>query len=305
MKRVLVTGATGFIGRQSLAPLLARNFEIHAITNAPALSEPAEVRWHSGDLMDAAATAALLAEVRPSHLLHFAWFVEPGKFWTSPENVRWLRASLGLLEAFAAAGGQRVVMAGSCTEYDWRVGECVEGVTALVPASLYGTCKNALQQVLEKFAEEAGLSAAWGRIFFLYGPQEARLRLVPSVILSLLRGEAARCTHGQQVRDFMHVADVADAFAALLDSAVRGPVNVASGQAVKIAEVVGAIAAELGRPELVQLGAVAAPANEPQRVVASVRRLTEEVKWSPRYDLEAGLSQTIDWWRETLAGECG
>ena len=155
------------------------------------------------------------------------------------------------------------------------------------------------------FAAGAGLSAAWGRIFFLYGPHEARARLVPSVILSLLDGQAARCTHGQQVRDFLHVEDVADAFAALLDSAVVGPVNVGSGQAVKIAEVVGAIAAQLGRPELVQLGAVAAPANDLPRVVANVRRLREEVHWSPRYDLESGLRQTIAWWRAALAAEGG
>jgi len=305
MNRVLVTGATGFIGRQSLAPLLARNFEVHAITNVPPLPSPAEVRWHAGDLMDPQSVASILTEVRPSHLLHFAWFVEPGKFWTSPENVRWLRASLGLLEAFAATGGQRVVMAGSCTEYDWRAGECVEGETPLVPESLYGACKHALQTVLEKYAAQVGLIAGWGRIFFLYGPHEARSRLVPSVILSLLRGEAARCTHGQQVRDFMHVEDVGGAFAALLDSAVCGPVNVASGQAVKIADVVGTIAAQLGRAELVQLGAIAAPPNEPPRVVGCVRRLREEVKWTPRYDLESGLRQTIGWWRDALAREVG
>jgi nucleoside-diphosphate-sugar epimerase len=141
------------------------------------------------------------------------------------------------------------------------------------------------------------LSAAWGRIFFVYGPFEQQQRLVPSVIKSLLKGEAARCSTGTQIRDFLHVADVAEAFVALLESDVTGPVNVASGRPAALQDVIGVIAARFDRPDLIHWGAIPAAPDEPPLLVADTRRLTHEVGWSPRYNLESGLRQTIEWWQ--------
>src|SRR5438093_4004920 len=163
------------------------------------------MRAHKADLFDAAAVAEAIKCVRPSHLLHLAWTTEPGSYWTTPDNVRWLEASLALLRAFAAHGGERVVMAGTCAEYDWAEGICRENATPLRPVSLYGVCKNALREVSEALAARLGLRAAWGRVFFLYGPHEHPRRLVAAVITSLLRGEPALCSEGMQRRDFLHV----------------------------------------------------------------------------------------------------
>lgn len=301
MKRVLVTGATGFIGRHSLTPLLRRGYEVHGVTEACALADPAGVIWHQADLLVPGQVERMLVEVRPSHLLHFAWFARPGEYWTSPENLRWVQASLSLLRVFSREGGHRLVSAGTCAEYDWGHGLCLERETPLSGATLYGVCKRAVFAVQESFAAQMEMSAAWGRIFMLYGPHEDRQRLVPSVILPLLRGQPAPCSHGRQIRDFLHVADVGEAFAALLDSTVTGPVNIASGHPAAIGEVVQMIAVLVGRPELVRMGAVQAPAGEPERLVADVSRLTTEVGWTPRYDLESGLRQTIDWWQAALA----
>src|SRR5262249_4985499 len=146
--------------------------------------------------------AAIINRVRPSHLLHLAWTTEPGSYWTSPDNVRWLEASLSLLRAFAAHGGERVVMAGTCAEYDWAEGICREYPTPLRPISVDGVCKNALREVSESLGTRLGLRTAWGRVFFLYGPHEHPRRLVASVIGSLLHGEPALCSEGTQRRDF-------------------------------------------------------------------------------------------------------
>lgn len=296
MKRVLITGATGFIGRQCLPLLAAEAYDIHAtVKDAPPSKD---ITWHRVDLLDPAQVTELMAQVRPSHLLHFSWYAVPGKYWTSPENVRWLQASLELLQAFVLNGGQRVVMAGTCAEYDWRYGYCSEHTTPLAPATLYGTCKHSLQMMLRAYAEQTSLSAAWGRIFFLYGPHEHPDRLVASVICQLLQGLPARCSHGNQVRDFLHVQDVASAFVKLLGSAVTGPVNIASGQPVRLKDVIDHIAGQLDRRDLVQLGAIPESPGDPPLLVADIRRLRNEVAWQPSYDLERGIAQTIEWWKE-------
>ncbi len=298
-RRVLLTGASGFIGRAAIGPLQRAGFEVHAVARRR-LDAPDDVTWHGADLLDQERTKRLMKAVEPSHLLHFAWYAEPGKYWTAQENLDWLRASLALLQAFSLSGGSRVVMAGTCAEYDWKYGSCIENLTPLVPSTLYGMCKHALQEVLGVYSRQYGLSSAWGRIFFPYGPHEHLSRLVPSVICALLEGRPALCTSGEQVRDFIHVQDVAGAFVALLRSTVEGAVNVGSGRGVAVKDVAMRIGERLGRPELVRLGARPAAQDEPPLLVADVHRLGHEVGWRPGISLDGGLAVTIDWWRARL-----
>ena len=102
------------------------------------------------------------------------------------------------------------MLAGSCAEYDWSAGRCEETTTLLRSASIYGANKNKLRARVEAIARETGLSVAWGRMFFLYGPHEHPQRLVASVIRSLLARLPARCSSGIQQRDFLHVQDARD-----------------------------------------------------------------------------------------------
>ncbi len=290
----MLTGATGFIGRQTLAALTRAGHEVHAV--APVRGpDAAGVSWHEADLL---AGAAVVEEVSPEILVHLAWYAEHGKFWSSTENLRWVAASLGLLRAFAEHGGRRAVIAGSCAEYEWG-GErdLNERDSPLRPATLYGVCKDALRRVAGAYADETSLELAWARLFFLYGPDEAPDRLVPAVIRPLLAGERAATTAGEQVRDFMHVQDAAEALAALAASAVSGPVNIASGRPVSVAEVIDLIGSLTGRAGLIDRGARATPLAEPARIVADVARLRQEVGFQPRISLPDGLASTIDWWR--------
>ena len=124
--------------------------------------------------------------------------------------------------------------------------------------------------------------------------------MVASVITSLLAGREAPCTHGRQIRSFLHVEDVGAAFAALLASEVQGPVNIGSGDHISIAELLERLARIIGRPELLRLGARSAPPGEPARLVPDIGRLRDEVRWSPRWPLDEGLLDTVRWWRERL-----
>jgi len=296
-KKVLLTGATGFIGYHCLEPLKARGYEVHAVSSKPMKAGASGVHWHQANLLEPGAAKALLAAVKPTHLLHLAWFVVPGKLITAPENFAWVRASMELVQEFAAQGGKRLTVCGSGYEYDWNYGYCSEKLTPAVPNTVYGSCKQALNLLVQSFASQNALGAAWGRVFFLYGPNEHPQRLVSSVILSLLKGEPAKCSHGRQIRDYMHVQDVADGLVGLLDSEVTGAVNVSSGQATTLREIVLTIGRILDLPELIQLGAIPARANDTPLVVGENLRLLNEVGWKQQFDLEAGLRQTIEWWR--------
>ena len=302
MKRVLVTGASGCIGSHALPLLLERGWDVHAITSRPGALR-AGVTWHQADLLRQDEAAAVVETAKPAALLHLAWYVAPGRWADAPENLDWVTASLNLARAFARSGGTRLVVAGSGLEYDWRYGYCSEALTPCAPHTLYGTSKHALHLLLDHWAPAAGVNVGWARVFFVYGPHEHPLRLVAHVMNALLRGERARCSHGRQVRDYLFAGDVADALVTLLESNLQGPINVASGDAISLRALVSRAAELIGRPDLVDFGAIPAAATDAPLVVADVSRLANELQWRPRFSLDDGLSATIEWWRARLASE--
>lgn len=293
MKRVVVTGGSGFVGRHCLPQLVESGYDTHVLSKSTADGTPG--RWHQVDLMDGPAVAAAIQSIQPTHLLHLAWMTEPGRYLHAPENLEWLASSLLLVKAFHEAGGQRAVVAGSCAEYDWNHGWCTEDLTPLKPQSLYGQCKTALYSTLSAYARQVGLSWGWGRLFFLYGPYGSPARIPGVVIESLLKNQPARCSQGLQVRDFLHITDAAQGLVTLLNSEFQGPVNIASGEPVTIREIVLKIADYFGRVDLIEFGAIPSPQNDPPLIVADVRRLRNELGWSPSYNLTTGLAATIEW----------
>lgn len=293
-RRVLLTGASGFVGRHAIAPLLDRGFEVHAVARHPPMAAPGMVS-HAVDLLDMAATSRLVGAVRPTHLLHTAWDVTPGRYWHARENLDWVEASLHLYRQFVHGGGRRMVGVGTCAEYDWGVDVLDEATTQLRPATLYGTAKDTLHRTLAAEAATDGVGLAWGRVFFLYGPHEAAARLVPTVAVSLLRNEAALVGDCLAERDFMHVADVAGALVTVLDSGHVGPVNIATGVCQPIRDIVVEIARKIGRPDLVRFGARPTPVDEPRRL-ASSNRVLRGLGFRPRFTLESGIADTIAWW---------
>ena len=295
-RRLLLTGATGFIGCAAVEAALARRFEVHAVGSRTTANPSPQVTYHALDLLEPVGLARRVGEIGATHLLHLAWSVTPGQFWTSRDNFRWVGATLDLASAFADAGGTRIVGVGTGFEYAATDDLCREGVTSTEPASPYAVAKDATRRLLSSFAGTAGISFAWGRVFLLYGPGENPGRLVASVARSLLREQRALCSEGTYVRDFLHVRDTADALVALTASDVQGAVNIASGEPLQVRQVVARLAGEIGRADLVTFGAL--PTRpEPPRQVADVMRLRNDVGWSPSFDLSTGLRDTIAWHR--------
>jgi nucleoside-diphosphate-sugar epimerase len=292
--RVLVTGASGFVGRWSVEPLLARGADVHTLQRHA--SQTLGGVPHAVDLHDGDAVAALIRQLRPTHLLHFAWIATPGVYLTSLENPAWLRSSLRLVERFLENGGRRVVVAGTAAEYDWGSGVCSERTTPCRPATLYAACKHAQYEVLERWSAQEGFSFAEGRLFWAYGPEESPDRLVPAMIRASTSRTPFRLRYPGQVRDYLHVADAGAAFSALLASDVQGAVNIGAGDGVALSRLGEIVGAETG--EGLNLEWDDARAEDPAPVVlAEVTRLTRDVGFTPRYRLQDGIRETVAWWK--------
>ncbi len=287
MKRIVVTGGTGFVGRNVL-PLLAGS-EVHVFDKNQ--GDLKSVIWHAVDLSDVEKTKMLLREIQPTHLLHLAWFVPPNEFWTSTENVAWVYRSFELLKSFAETGGKRAVLIGSCAEYDWTIGDyCDENKTPLKPSTLYGAAKRSLFELATIYAANVGLSLCWARLFFMFGAGEPETKFVAYLIKSLLKGEKAVCQNAGLVRDYLYIKEVAGALTILLEKDISGAINVASGEPLRIGDLAETIGKITGRPDKIEF-AEEVSASEPTFVVANTKRLVEETGWKPNYSLETALRE--------------
>lgn len=301
MKRVLLTGASGYIGRHMLDDLVARAYEVHAVSRKTPAVRTDTVIWHSADLLDADATRKLASEVAATHLIHLAWITEPGIYWESPKNDAWRTASFNLLQSFVESGGLRALLAGTCAEYDWADGHCIEDKTPLRGKSLYAQSKLAFRDSALAVADSTDLTLAWARVFFSFGPHERPERLVPAVIRALLAGERARCGEGSLVRDFMYVEDVASAMVAVLDSDFAGDINIASGSTMTLADLISRISVRLDATDRVDFGHHPRRPDDPQVISADNSRLSHVIGWSPGYDLDSAIDKTIAWWQDQAA----
>ena len=296
--RILLTGASGFVGQHALAALSAHYDDVHAVSRRRPGGEGA-YRWHEADLLSPGTAKQVVRELKPDCVLHLAWCVEHGKFWTDPTNLDWVAATLDLARASVEAGVMRFVSTGTCYEYDWPdAGNCDEYATPLLSHSLYDTSKDCLRRLLETFFDQGQMSFAWARLFFLYGPGESPARLVSSLARALAAGERADCSQGRVVRDFMDVRDVAAALVALAASNVTGPVNIATGRGTSVADIASTIGRLAGQEELIRLGALPDRAGEPPRIVAKVDRLKKEVGFDAARSIEQGLQEALVYWRE-------
>ncbi|WP_052341801.1 NAD-dependent epimerase/dehydratase family protein [Salinarimonas rosea] len=301
---LLLTGATGFVGRPLAGALAGRGWRIVGTTSRADPPVVAGVAaWERADLTDAAACRALVARARPDALVHGAWTTTPGRFWSDPANLAWLEAGTALLDAFGAAGGRRAVGLGTCAEYATGDARLDEATTPIRPATPYGAAKAALFHAGTAAALAHGISFAWARLFTPYGPGEPPGKLIGSVARALVAGERVATTEGTQERDFLYVSDIAEAVAALLDSAVEGPVNVGSGEAVRLRDLVARIAVQAGGANRVDLGARPRPPHDPDSMVAAVTRLTTEVGFRPAVSLDDGLARTVAAVRDEMRRE--
>jgi len=289
MKKVLLTGATGLIGKYSLKPLLDAGFEVFAVSSNEKASGN-HINWIKADLLNFEEIENIFEEIKPEYLLHFAWDTTSGSYLESNLNFDWVQASLYILKQFKLNGGKRAVYAGTCFEYEFK-GAPLNEEDKLNPISTYAKCKNFLNQMATLYCKKNNISFGWGRIFYIYGENEQEKRLIPQVISCLEQDKEFITSSGELIKDYIFAGDAAEAFVKFLDSNVDGCVNICTETAVTIKEIVTLVAAKLNKNHLVKFENNIL--NEPKIIVGDNTRLKTEVKFAPKYSLEQGLDRII------------
>jgi len=269
-KRVLLTGATGFVGRQVVAALCKADVDLLLVVR-----DDSESRLSLASVADIVLTRDLFKESAEwwaavcqsvDVVIHAAWYAEPGAYMQSPKNLDCFAGTLQLASGCVKAGVQRFVGIGSCSEYDMRVGH-LSIDTPLRPTTPYARAKAATFLALSTLLPQQGIAFAWARLFYLYGEGEDARRLVPYLRARLSAGEPAELTSGTQIRDYLDVADAGAQIAALALGTVCGAVNICSGHAQTVRELAEQIADEYDRRDLLRFGARADNHFDPPCVV--------------------------------------
>ena len=294
MKKVLITGGTGFIGTHVVQELLDKGYEVHSLVYPPFAPEQKNLFQYEMNLMDEVAIKKFFAERQFENLIHLAWYVGP-KCHVHDLNMDWLIATMNLLKAFKEQGGKVFLGAGTCSEYEYKYGYLTEDMTPTDPGTLYGNSKNAIYNVAKIYCKQNGIAFKWPRIFNLYGPNEKSQRLMPSVIQSCLKGEDVKVSDCLKFQDYLHVEDTAHGIVTVFESDVQGAVNISSGQAIQLRVIVNKIAELTNFKGTILWGAI--PAAFGDDLVVGNNEKLKSLGWQPKYSLEEGLKQTINYWK--------
>jgi nucleoside-diphosphate-sugar epimerase len=301
--KVLVTGASGFIGSAVALDLAARGHEVGVLlrerSNVWRLGNAIDgMRRLEADLTRSAEVAAAVRDFAPEAVAHLAWSGVANhdrNDWRQAQNVTQAAA---LLEAAVAAGAKHFVACGSQAEYGPRPERIVESAP-LRPTTAYGGAKVATFQLLQPLCAVHGVRFAWARFFSTYGPRDEPHWMIPQLIGRLLRGERPALTEGIQRWDYLHVRDAAHAVTRLVETpAATGAFNVGSGSPVTVRRIAEMIRDHAAPGAPLGFGEVAYRPDQVMHLEADNARLRDATGWAPRIAIEDGLRDTVAWFRE-------
>lgn len=296
-QKILVTGASGFIGVHLCRRLVESGAEIHALSRHPPSRDGSPLTWWKGDVAEIETVRKLFRDIQPETIYHLASHVmgAPNLEHVLPTFRANLQSSVNLLTAAAEIGCKRLVMTGSLAEPEPFKGE-------IFPVAPYAAAKWASSGYARMFHALYRVPAVIARVFMVYGPAQRDLsKLIPYVIISLLQGKTPAISSGGRLIDWIYVDDVVDAYVALaVTDGIEGlTVEVGSGKLVSIREIVEQVADLVGRRIIPSFGALPDRPMEPVRI-ADVTRTYGRIGWNPKTPLTEGLSRTVEWYREHL-----
>lgn len=300
MKRVFVTGASGFLGA-ALVQRLVQNGVQTAVLLRPH-SRPwrlsnciHRVNVIEGALQECAGYSDAIARFAPDTVFHLAWQGVHGNHRDNPEQIRVnIAGTTDVFLASVQAGVRAFIASGSQAEYGpsaIRIDESHQ----TKPTTLYGAAKLATLGLLEHLAALYAVRLAWLRVFSLYGPRDDEGTMITSVTRCLLAGERPAVTEGKQLWDYLHVDDAVDAFLAVAQAQVAGVFNVGHGLATPLQDTL-CIIRDLVAPGLeIGFGDISVGSGAVTRLEPDVTRIQRMTGWAPRVSLEDGLRDTVSW----------
>jgi dTDP-6-deoxy-L-talose 4-dehydrogenase (NAD+) len=281
----LVTGAAGFIGRHVVSQLGSAGGEVIAIEHA----------WHCR-----AALESLLGTSAVDRCIHLGWYADPADYLSSETaNLVSLRSSIELVGVLMSRGCQHLTVAGTSAEYRPSASALSER-DDVEEATPYAQAKATLRDLTAELSRLNVLPTAWCRIFNVAGPGEHPGRLLPLVARALLEGSPLDLTDGTQVRDYLDVRDVAAALAAVSGARLSGPVNLCSGEGVRLKDLISDLASRCGPVELLHFGARRRRPGDPDAVVGDNTRLRNEARWQVSRPRSRMLDDVVEYWRSRL-----
>ena len=265
---ILLTGTTGFVGRQILRALAERGCRVRAVVRQgrTVTSGAIESIVTSPDIFGESAAWWASVCYGIDTVIHAAWYAEPGHYLHSPKNADCLAGTLRLAQGAIDAGVRRFVGIGTCFEYDLTGGH-LSVETPLEPTTPYAHAKADAFAALTRMLPPRDVEFAWCRLFYLYGEGEDARRLVPYLHARLSAGEPAELSSGNQVRDFLDVREAGRMIAGAALGGRQGPINICSGTPITVRALAERIADEYGRRDLLRFGARSDNVVDPPVVV--------------------------------------
>lgn len=295
---VLITGGAGFIGSHVAREAAYAGHKVLVLTKPE--NNLFRIKDLQGDLEifpctleDEIQVKQKLQTWHPDTCIHLAWFAEPVNYLHSLQNINSLQNSLALIRLLGECGCEQFIGAGTCAEYQMKSGQLSE-TDRTEPETLYAASKLSFLLLGTQITSQIGMRFAWGRIFHVYGPYEDRRRLVPSAIVNLNNNQGFQTSPGEQVRDYLHVADVARAFLVLAEKEATGVYNICSSIPITLRFILEQIEIVTGKTEMIEYGVVPYRTWEPMFICGKNAKLSD-TGWFAKVNLTEGLREYTTW----------
>jgi nucleoside-diphosphate-sugar epimerase len=295
-KRVLITGASGFLGSHLCDHLDKNGIEVHAVSRSKRAVDQGSVHWWQGDMEDLKVVQNLFHTIKPDVVYHLSGHVTgvAGLELVLPTFQSLLVSTVNVLTVAAKMGCDRLILISSLEEPE-------PGHNEATPASPYAAAKWASSAYGRMFHQLYQTPVVLVRLFMTYGPRQNVRKIIPSVTLSLLRGDAPKLASGQRQVDWIYIDDaISGMLAAAQVSNLEGcTLDLGSGTLVSIRSVVQQLT-NLVNPQIKPLfGAL--PDRPVEKVrVANTTYTYEKLGWQPLTSLERGLENTVNWYKQQL-----
>lgn len=287
-KKIILTGATGLIGKEVIKPLKDLGFDIYALT-IDKFNPDCGITWIPCNIFDENSLKDIFEKIKPEYLLNFAWCTTED-YLTSNLNFEFLKAGMNLLKFFKMNGGKRVVFPGTCFEYAFQ-DKPLKETDIIFPKTTYAKCKNHLRELAELYCVNNDISFGWGRIFYVYGHKENEKRLTAYIINNLKQNNEVVIKNGNLMRDYMYSKDIAYCFAKFLDSNITGAVNICTGKSITLADYASIIAEKLNKDKLVIIKNE--ETSQPANIIGDNTKLMSIIQTDLIFDIKRRINDYI------------